>query len=148
MFAALALGAPVGTTLYAMDGFAAVALATTVVPLVTLLLVIALPRVPPQRGTRPALVSVAGAVWMPGLGAAFSSIGFGAIVAFSSLLFANRGLEPGLARLQRFCCFLDCRPCGLRSCARHAWAGSNCARLRVHRSGRSRSHLAGGLARW
>ena len=39
MFAALALGAPIGTALYAAGGFAAVALATTLVPLATLLLV-------------------------------------------------------------------------------------------------------------
>src|SRR5438132_1399113 len=35
MFAALAFGAPLGTTLYAIGGFAAVAVATTLVPLVT-----------------------------------------------------------------------------------------------------------------
>jgi MFS family permease len=94
MFAALALGAPIGTSLYAIGGFAAVALATTLVPLIAVLLVAPLPPVPPQRGARPALIKVAGAVWMPGLGAAFSSIGFGAIIAFSSLLFAERGWSP------------------------------------------------------
>ena len=39
MFAALAFGAPVGTTLYAMGGFTAVAVATILVPLITVLLV-------------------------------------------------------------------------------------------------------------
>src|SRR3954464_7175054 len=38
MFAALALGAPLGTTLYVVGGFTAVAVATTLVPLVTVLL--------------------------------------------------------------------------------------------------------------
>jgi MFS family permease len=95
MFAALALGAPIGTALYAIGGFAAIALATTLVPLLTLLLVVRLRAVrPSQPGARPALISVAGAVWMPGLGAAFSSIGFGAILAFGSLLFAERGWSP------------------------------------------------------
>jgi MFS family permease len=93
MFAALALGAPLGTTLYA-GGFGAVAIATTLVPLITVLLVAPLSSVQPQGGARPALIKVAGAVWMPGLGAAFSSIGFGAILAFSSLLFAERGWHP------------------------------------------------------
>lgn len=37
---------------------------------------------------------VAGAVWMPGLGSALSSIGFGAIIAFSSLLSVERGWSP------------------------------------------------------
>jgi predicted MFS family arabinose efflux permease len=94
MFAALALGAPLGTTLYAVGGFAAVAVATIVVPLATLLLVAPLPAVPPQRGTRAGLMTVAGAVWLPGLGSALSSIGFGAIIAFSSLLSAERGWTP------------------------------------------------------
>jgi MFS family permease len=94
MFAALALGAPVGTALYAWGGFGAIALATTLVPLATLLLVAPLRPAPPQPGARPALIRVAGAVWMPGLGAAFGSVGFGAIIAFSSLLFAERGWSP------------------------------------------------------
>ena len=94
MFAALALGAPLGTILYAIGGFGAVAVATTLVPLITGLLVAPLPPVRPQGGARPALIKVAGAVWMPGLGAAFSSIGFGAILTFSPLLFAERGWTP------------------------------------------------------
>jgi MFS family permease len=94
MFAALALGAPLGTSLYAIGGFSAVAVATTLVPLTTVLLVAPLSPVPPQRSARPALMKVAGAVWMPGLGSALSSIGFGAIIAFSSLLSAERGWSP------------------------------------------------------
>jgi len=46
MFASLALGAPIGTTLYAMGGFAAVALATTLVPLMT---IFSWPRCLPSR---------------------------------------------------------------------------------------------------
>jgi len=94
MFAALALGAPIGTALYGIGGFAAIALATTLMPLATLPLVAPLRPVPPQLGARPALLGVAGAVWVPGLGAAFGSVGFGAILAFSSLLFAERGWSP------------------------------------------------------
>jgi MFS family permease len=94
MFAALALGAPIGTVLYTVGGFAAVALATMLVPLITVFLVAPLSPVPAQLGVRPALAKVAGAVWTPGLGAALSSIGFGAILAFSALLFADRGWNP------------------------------------------------------
>jgi MFS family permease len=94
MFAALALGAPLGASLYAVGGFAAIAATTTLVPLTTLLLVAPLSAVPPQRGTRPALSSVISGVWMPGLGSALSSIGFGAIIAFGSLLSAERGWNP------------------------------------------------------
>jgi MFS family permease len=94
MFAALALGAPLGMAFYAVGGFAAVATAVTVVPLVTLLLVAPLSAVAPQGGERPSLMTVAAAVWLPGFGAALSSIGLGVIIAFGSLLCAQRGWSP------------------------------------------------------
>ncbi|MBV9680499.1 MAG: MFS transporter, partial [Solirubrobacterales bacterium] len=77
MFAALALGAPLGTTLYAIGGFSAIAAATIFIPLATTVVVAPLAPVRPQRGDRPALLKVARAVWMPGFGSALSSIGFG-----------------------------------------------------------------------
>ncbi len=94
MFAALALGAPLGTLLYAVGGFAAVAVATTLIPLLTGLLVVPLSAVPSQRGIKPALLKTVRAVWMPGLGSALSSVGFGAIIGFSSLLSAERDWNP------------------------------------------------------
>ena len=95
MFAAFALGAPLGAFLYDMGGFAAVALASTTVPLVTLLLVAPLAPVrPTRRPARPALMKVAVAVWRSGVGSALSSIGFGAVLAFSALLAAERAWQP------------------------------------------------------
>lgn len=94
MFAALASGAPVGTALYSLGGFASIAIATALVPLATLLLVAPLAPIAPQRGTRSSLLKVAKAVWMPGLGSALSSIGFGTMIAFSSLLSAQRNWNP------------------------------------------------------
>jgi hypothetical protein len=41
--------------------------------------------------TRPKFNSVIGAVWVPGLGLALSSVGFGAITTFIVLLFAQHG---------------------------------------------------------
>jgi MFS family permease len=73
MFAAFAVGAPVGTSLYFHGGFAAVAVATTLVPLGTLLVVAPLASVPPQHGARPHLMKVIRSVWMPGLGSAAAS---------------------------------------------------------------------------
>jgi MFS family permease len=94
MFAAMALGAPVGGALYAHYGFASIALATALLPLATLLVVAPLRPVAPLHRGRPALTRVLGTVWVPGLGAAFGSVGFGAIIAFGSLLFAERGWSP------------------------------------------------------
>jgi MFS family permease len=91
MYAAFALGAPAGTTLYAGYGFAAIALATTLIPLATLALVAPLQRVAPTARARPSFAKVVAAVWLPGVGLALSSVGFGAMIAFVSLLFAARG---------------------------------------------------------
>ena len=90
MFAAFAAGAPVGAALYAAYGFAAVGIATAVAPLATLLLVMPMRAVPPAGQERPSFVRVLGAVWQPGTGSALSSVGFGAITAFVTLLFALR----------------------------------------------------------
>jgi MFS family permease len=94
MYAAYAVGAPTGTVLYAGNGFAAVALATTLLPLGTLLLVAPLRPVAPPPHTKSAFTKVAGAVWVPGSGMALSGVGFGAITTFIALLFAERGWSP------------------------------------------------------
>jgi len=96
MFAAFAIGAPAGSVLYAAYGFAAIATATVVAPLLTLLLVVRLPAVPPlQQQTRTSFAEVFDAVWLPGLGSALGSVGFGAVTTFAALLFANRGWANG-----------------------------------------------------
>jgi MFS family permease len=94
MFAALALGAPLGTTLYSFGGFASIAVATALIPLATMLIVAPLTAIPPHRGARSQLLKVAVSVWMPGLGSALSSIGFGTMIAFSSLLATQRNWNP------------------------------------------------------
>jgi MFS family permease len=94
MFAGFAAGAPIGTTLYSWGGFAAVACVTAIAPLATLAVLV------PVRGSvatsagRPSIVSVIGRIWLPGLGAALSSVGFGAILAFGSLLFVEHAWSP------------------------------------------------------
>lgn len=95
MFAAFAIGAPTGSALYAAYGFAAIALATAVAPLLTLLLVVRLPAVAPVQHARASFAEVIGAVWVPGLGSALGSVGFGAVTTFVALLFASRGWANG-----------------------------------------------------
>jgi MFS family permease len=91
MFAAFALGAPAGAALHARFGFAAIALATILLPIGSLLLVAPLARVPSTAHAKAGLMRVMAAVWIPGTASALSSIGFGAITAFSALLFVARG---------------------------------------------------------
>jgi MFS family permease len=94
MFAALAVGAPLGSTLYDSGGFGAVSSAAALAPLVTLILIAPMRPATPAQKSGPSLLSVASRIWLPGLGAALSSIGFGAIATFSSLLFASHGWTP------------------------------------------------------
>ena len=94
MFAALALGAPVGTALYSIGGFACIAIATALVPLATMLLVAPLAPIRPYKGARSRLLKVARVVWLPGFGSALSAIGFGTMIAFSSLLASERNWNP------------------------------------------------------
>jgi MFS family permease len=94
MFASLAFGAPVGTTLYTFGGFGAVAVATMLVPLLAVFLVAPVSPVAGQHGARAGLMKVLGAVWLPGFGSALSTVGFGAMIAFSALLSAQHGWSP------------------------------------------------------
>jgi MFS family permease len=90
MYAAYAVAAPAGVYLYAHYGFAGIASATVIVPLVALACVVPLPPVTPAAQHPAPFYKVIGAVWLPGLGLAFCSVGFGAITAFIALLYANK----------------------------------------------------------
>jgi MFS family permease len=94
MFAALAAGAPFGTMLYSRGGFAAVAAATVLIPLATVGIVLPLAAEPRLHGKRSGILNMAGKVWLPGFGAALSSIGLGTMIAFSSLLATDRQWNP------------------------------------------------------
>ncbi|HET8946249.1 MAG TPA: arabinose transporter [Candidatus Polarisedimenticolia bacterium] len=91
LWASFAAGAPAGNALYALFGFPGVALATLLVPALPLALVLRLPGTPPSAASRPRVTQVLGAIWVPGLGVALTSIAFGTIATFSALLFAERG---------------------------------------------------------
>ncbi|RQS24809.1 MULTISPECIES: arabinose transporter [unclassified Burkholderia] len=94
MYAAFALGAPLGTVLYAKYGFSAIAFATVLMPLATLTLVLPMNAIAPLSRSGPSMTKVIRAVAAPGVGLAMSSIGFGSIMAFVSLLFVERGWQP------------------------------------------------------
>jgi MFS family permease len=89
MYGAFAAGAPAGSALYAWRDFSAIAIATTVIPLVTLLVIAPIRGVAPAAVERPPFRQVLGAVTQPGVGLALSSFGFGAITTFVALMFAQ-----------------------------------------------------------
>ncbi len=94
MYSAFAVGAPIGSMLFEIYGFPAIALATALVPIATLVVIAPLAAVAPKAHARLDLTRVAAAVAAPGLGLAFASIGFGGMTAFSVLLFVERGWQP------------------------------------------------------
>src|SRR5260370_26078837 len=94
LYAAFAVGAPAGTALYTGYGFAAIALAATLIPLVALPLVASMRPTSATSHTSAGLIKVAVTVWLPGLGLALSGVGFGAIITFIGLFFAQRGATP------------------------------------------------------
>ena len=90
MFSAYGLGAPGGVMVNAHWGFAGIAVATMLIPLLAVAVVSGVPAVAPGAARRTPFYKVLAAVWKPGLGLAFSSVGFGLITAFVALLFAAR----------------------------------------------------------
>jgi len=94
MFLAFAASAPLGIAIYQRSGFIGVAGITALAPLLTILVVIPLRAVTPPRHGRVKMLSVVRSIWLPGFGAALSSIGFGVILSFASLLFTERGWTP------------------------------------------------------
>lgn len=87
MYVALAAGAPIGTLIYGGYGFVAIAIATTLISLFVLLFAIRQPFAAPPAQARPSITRVVRAVALPGIGLAFSSLGFAAISTFVVLLF-------------------------------------------------------------
>lgn len=94
MYGALAAGAPMGTLVYAGYGFGAIGLLTILFPVLALPLAIRAPATKPLSGPPADIRVVLRAVWLPGLGLAFSSLGFGATTSFVTLLYATRGWSP------------------------------------------------------
>jgi MFS family permease len=98
IFAALAIGAPLGGELYRRWGFGAVGIAALAVPLAALAILRGVPNVKPVGGARVRFASVLRRVALPGFGLALSSVGFGTLTAFVALLFVARAwAHPALA---------------------------------------------------
>ena len=107
MYAAFAMGAPIGSFLYAMKGFTAVGVATFVVPALALPLLRRTPAgVVPSQPSQPSQPRGRGAtlreVWWPGVGLALSSLGFAAVTTFITLLFVSRDWAPNWAGFSAF----------------------------------------------
>eukprot|EP01132_Coremiostelium_polycephalum_P022322 gene22322-26487_t len=90
IYAAFALGAPLGVAVNSQWGFSGIAVGTMVIPLLALAIVAGAQGVAPTSQRRTSFFKVLRSVWVPGLGLAFASVGFGVITAFIALLFATK----------------------------------------------------------
>jgi MFS family permease len=90
MYAAYAIGAPLGTLIYGPYGFAGIAIGTTIIPLLALAVVAPARAVAASSARRMPFYKVLGTVWVPGLGLLLCSVGLGVITTFAALLFAAR----------------------------------------------------------
>jgi MFS family permease len=90
MYGAYATGAPAGTLIYGRYGFVGIAAATIVIPLLALAVAASGRAVAVSTARRAPFTDVLRAVFVPGLGLALCSVGFGVITAFIALLFAAR----------------------------------------------------------
>jgi len=95
MFAAMAIGGPIGTMLFSSFGFESISILTLILPIIVFAY---LYRIPNEQINREAdhvpFSSVMRIVWLPGLGAALASIGYCVILAFSSLYYSSMDWQP------------------------------------------------------
>ncbi|QSQ15706.1 MFS transporter [Myxococcus landrumensis] len=91
MYSALALGAPVGAVLFERFGFLGVSLASMAAPLLAFAALPLLRPITPTGGKRLPFHRVAMMIGRPGVALSLSTLGFGSIAAFGTLLFQHRG---------------------------------------------------------
>lgn len=102
MYAALAAGAPFGAALNAGVGFAGLSIAAALAPASAFIALPFVRRVSTVRGVPVRFREVARRIWLPGLGLSLSAVSFGAIAAFSALLFGERGWSLGALPMTAF----------------------------------------------
>lgn len=102
MFAAFALGAPLGTFIFDHSGFAAIAITTAVLPVAATIVVRILPERVEPAGQSGTLSQALSSVWLPGLAAAFNGVGYAALLSFSVLLYAEKGWGMGWLPVSAF----------------------------------------------
>jgi MFS family permease len=91
MFAALAVGAPIGMALYQAYGLRATMIACIVAPLVATAVAFRATPYAHPTGARLPFYRVIGQIWREGFGLMLQGIGLSGLTAFASLYFAMRG---------------------------------------------------------
>ena len=90
MFAALAIGAPIGMAIYQTYGLEAAMVACIVAPLIAAVAAFGEVSYTSPAGRRLSFFSVIGQIWREGLGLMLQGVGLSGLTAFASLFFAAR----------------------------------------------------------
>lgn len=90
MFAALAIGAPIGMALYQSYGLEAAMVACIVAPLIAAVIALRERSYTSPAGKRLPFYRVVGQIWREGLGLMLQGVGLSGLTAFASLYFAAR----------------------------------------------------------
>ena len=90
MYGALAVGAPIGTLVQPLGGFAAVTLCVILLPASGALLIANWTDTPAEASPRTSFVKILGLIWAPGLAMALASSGVGTIAAFLALRYQTQ----------------------------------------------------------
>jgi MFS family permease len=91
MFAALAIGAPVGMALYREWGLQAAMIACVIAPMLAIVIAARATSYASPAGHRLPFHRVIGQIWREGLGLMLQGVGLSGLTAFASLYFAARG---------------------------------------------------------
>src|SRR5712675_109520 len=102
LYAAMAIGAPLGLAMFNNGGFAVLALIVAATPLLACLIAQRLPAQPVVAGLRIPLREVFGRIWRPGAGVALSGVGFAVIAAFITLYYQSHGWNGAAYGLTAF----------------------------------------------
>src|SRR5258705_13056706 len=102
LYAAMAIGAPLGIAIFNSGGFAVLALIVAATPLLACLIAQRLPAQPVVAGLRIPLREVFGRIWRPGAGVALSGVGFAVIAAFITLYYQSHGWNGAAYGLTAF----------------------------------------------
>ena len=93
MFAALAIGAPIGMALYQAYGLPATMVACVIAPLLAVVIAFGATPYNSPAGRRLPFYRVVGQIWREGLGLMLQGVGLSGLTAFASLYFAARGWD-------------------------------------------------------
>jgi MFS family permease len=102
MYGALAVGAPIGGLIDSFGGFAGVAAAVLIMPLLGVPVALMLPGIARVQRQRVPFLGVVRRIWPPGLSLVLASSGFGTIAAFLALRYGEMGWSGAALGLTGF----------------------------------------------